>query len=437
MQYERRCLVAHVGWAATNDGPVWATGCGTGSWEGPFLTKMPRRIVRSFRAPDLSKHQMVVEQTHTSLELGPAARWCLTAGIIDPEPPVPSVEAFRAERDLILREGLAPVALRAFGEERNDSAGVAFRDATFRGHLRVMSVDVAGAAYLTTLAQAGIPYVLIKGPAIARLHPAGWPRLYSDIDIVVPKRNFLQAVNYSHADGFEYSERSIPQWRWFDLVCREGINLHSATGGNIDIHHHIPPWALGTTIEPEDVINRSTSSDLSGIPVRMAAPEDLLLISTMHVLNDLWKGKLGLASWRDVVVLMTLLGRARSMMAFERVDLGWLFEIATRRLSVIVPEAGIGASSSMPRPSIVTRLRLSALGWEGNSALSRHRLAWAMRLPIPNALAFLAGTAIPSPQYVRERHGSLRRYWGEGWRETLSTAHGADYRMTTITEKDT
>ena len=53
-----------------------------------------------------------------------------------------------------------------------------------------------------------------------------------------------------------------------------------------------------------------------------------------------------------------------------------------------------------------------------------------------NALLFLAGTLVPSPAYVHSRHGRYRDYWGRGLSETVSTAKGADYRMTTMDDYD-
>jgi ribosome modulation factor len=77
-------------------------------------------------------------------------------------------------------------------------------------------------------------------------------------------------------------------------------------------------------------------------------------------------------------------------------------------------------------------MRVATLGWWNETRATRHRLAWATRLPALNAMAFLAGTAFPSADYVHSRHGSFRNYWKNGWRETVLTAHGSDYRMTTI-----
>ena len=375
---------------------------------------------------------MVTSAAGPLRNLGAAAWWCLTAGMVEPNISAPHVEAFEEECELILREGLAPVALRAFGSGRawkKYPVATLFHQVTVTSQLRSMAVDIKGAALLSRFDEVGLPAAVIKGPAVARLHPSGWPRTYSDIDLVVSKQSFSRAVACSITEGFAYSERTAPPWHWFYRFCREGLNLHSDSGGNIDIHHHIPPWVLGARLTTQDVIERSAPSSFSGVPVRFASTEDLLIVSMLHVLNDLWKGKLGLASWRDVIVVARVLGPSGSAKAVEDAGLEWLFDLVTEALHLALPEIGSFGFPKRAHLRTRTRWRLAALGWGHDSNVSRHRLSWATRLPVPNALAYLAGTAFPAPKYVRTHHGSLRNYWKSGWEETVSTVHGDDYRM--------
>jgi hypothetical protein len=210
------------------------------------------------------------------------------------------------------------------------------------------------------------------------------------------------------------------------------VNLHTAAGGNLDIHHHVPPWSFGTGVRAADVLRRSEPAELCGTPVRFATAPDLLLISALHVLNDLWKGKVGLASWRDVLVVLHRLGDERAREVFAQAGLGWLHDLMVAELARSVPEAGITPPPTPERPRPMERVRLSALGWSGHSMATRQRLAWVARLPVANGLEFLAGTLVPSPRYIRDRHGSYLGYWRRGLSETVATAQGADYRMTTI-----
>jgi hypothetical protein len=306
----------------------------------------------------------------------------------------------------------------------------------FSAEMRSMAADIGGVGVLTALTEQRIAFSLVKGPSMALLHPRGWPRPYADLDILVAPDAYGSAVACAEDLGFTQSERAVPQWTWFGRICREGSNFHSASGGNLDFHHHIPPWSLASNFTVPDIISRSTPRQFYGTEVRFGEPRDLLVISAFHILNDLWKGKLGLASWRDVILLTRALGEADAGFAFERAGVPWLFDLFRAELASELPEAGIGSAPSEPAIPLLARLRLAGLGWANDSSATRHRLAWATRLPPLNALAFLAGSAVPSPTYVRSRHGTYFGYWKRGLVETASTLRGSDYRMTTVDDDE-
>jgi hypothetical protein len=367
--------------------------------------------------------------------MGPAARWCLVAGIASPLPARPTDREFEQETDVIIREGMAAVAVHALNG-RPESQGTpyfaSFRRVAFESEMRAMAADAAGSDVLAALEAEGVPVVVVKGPAAALFHPEGWPRPYADIDVLIPNERYLDGVAVAMRAGFDYSDRSVPQWRWFDRFCREGVNMHSPAGGNIDFHHHVPPWSLGSHLHVRGVIARSYRHALGWHSARFAAPGDLLVVAALHILNDLWKGKLGLASWRDVIAVTRMIGQPKARAAFERAELAWLFDVMAAELARSAPEAGIiGPATPLVLPR-QAKLRLAALGWSNDSSASRHRLAWASRLPPLNSLAFLAGTAVPSAEYIRDRHGSYWLYWKRSMEESVSTFRGSDFRMTTV-----
>lgn len=370
--------------------------------------------------------------------IGPAARWCMVAGVV-PDSPPPPVRAFADEADRIVTEGLSAVAVHALGTlpaYRDDPHVGMFRSVALTTQMKAMAADIGAVPPLVELGRRGLDAVVVKGPAMGRLHPHGWPRAYGDIDLVVTPGDFAAAVRCAEDLGFVQSPRAVPQWPWFNSVCREGINLHSPTGGNLDVHHHIPPWSIGRTLRVEGILERGEPADLCGAPVRFAVPEDLLMISALHILNDLWKGKAGLASWRDVLILMTQLGPERARSAFVGARLRWLHDLVVEEFARSVPESGVVANGVITHPHGAAALRLSALGWSGDTVASRLRISWATRLPVANGLAFLAGSLVPSPGYIKERHGSYIDYWRRGLAETVATTQGSDYRMTTLDDSE-
>jgi hypothetical protein len=363
-------------------------------------------------------------------------------------------ERFDEEFNLIAGEGLAPVAARAFKDrpEHFDSpSGLRFRRIAFDAELREMAVDVRGAEVVAALGAADIPVAIAKGPAIAEFHPDGWPRPYADLDLLVAMSDFSSAVACAEALGFVRPQASVPQWSWFDRRCREAMNPHSNSDGNVDFHHHVPPWKVGLHLPVDVVIARSTVHQFCGTEVRFVRIDDPLVICGLHILNDQWKGKRGLASWRDVILLITMMGVDEARSAFRRARIGWVFDLLmgidhfipngdrplhsfgtvgylVSELAIEVPESGFSASKVHRDPSPIASMRLAMLGWSNDSAVARHRWAWATRLPLLNALAFVGGSAIPSPSYVGSRHESYLHYWRRGIAETASAMSGSDRR---------
>lgn len=361
--------------------------------------------------------------------LGPAVRSCLIAGI----PGIsianaPELRCFEEEESLITREGLAPVALRlldATPEFHDSPIRERFYQAANTAEMNALAADLTAQPFLRKLIRLEVTAVIIKGPAVARFHPHGWPRPYSDLDILVPSSQFDAVMRAAISEGYLYPEYARPPWPWVDRYCREGVNLHGR--GNIDIHHHVPPWVFGARLGAEEVADSGERAGLYGEGTRLASREHSAVIAALHVLNDLWKGRLGLLSWRDVVVLFQSGDPARLKETFGDLELGWLLDLIAVALRSALPDAKVDISGNEPLPlGIAWRMRV--LGWDRTTSLTRHRGAWVARLPWRQAVAFLAASTVPSPSYIRERHGSYPRYWLRAWRETLSTISGADFR---------
>lgn len=367
-------------------------------------------------------------------DIGPAARWCLGAGVFPDWPAPPAPADFDKEADVITREGLSAVAARALRGSETHEASESFsmfsRLAAI-AQMRSMAVDVSGSTVVDALSKATINATIVKGPAVARFHPQGWPRTYIDVDLMVDPLAFDSATTLIRSLGYEVPDNATPQHEWFYRQCREGTNLHSPHGGNIDLHHHISPWALGSRLTASDLYDRSDEVVWCGRPVHMATASDLLVVSALHVLNDLWKSKAGLNSWRDVVVLMYRLGPSDARDAFARVGLAGLHDVMVNHLATWVPAIGLTPVGS-PSLSRSERFQLASLGWSHHHWTTNLRLAWALRVPPRNALAFLAGTAVPSRSYIAKRHGTYRHYWKSGFDEMAATKNGLDFRMTTV-----
>ncbi len=116
---------------------------------------------------------------------------------------------------------------------------------------------------------------------------------------------------------------SEPLWATFDRHCVEGFNFHRSPLGNVDLHHHVSPWQFGKSLDFDTLFDRSDQGEIAGVPVRFASATDALLISCLHVVNDLGKDNPSFNSWRDIAILFDRLGPQSFIRAFEDAGLGW------------------------------------------------------------------------------------------------------------------
>lgn len=357
-------------------------------------------------------------------------RACLEAGVLDSDPAPLTVGILAAELRDVISEGLAPIAMKLLQQDSRNASAVQSRlaSAVLLQEMRSLAADALLDRLCDLFDEAAIPFVVIKGPAVARLHPNGWARPYNDIDLLVEPHQFRPAMDLLLRHQFAYPDTSLPPWSWFDRYCREGLNFHGS--GDVDLHHHLAPWIFGSSLPSATLIKAADHAVVRGRSVPMASPVHSSIIAVLHILNDLWKGQRGLASWRDLLVIVRHVGPDRVRDAFVANDLGWLLRIAADAMEPLFPGVFSGADPLPRRVPARFVWRLRGLGWDRSTSISRQRLAWAIRLPVPQAAAFMVGSGLPSRQYIRCRHGSYRRYWHQAWSEAMSTFSGADHRAT-------
>jgi hypothetical protein len=212
-------------------------------------------------------------------------------------------------------------------------------------------------------------------------------------------------------------------------MVREGVNLHGDSAANLDVHHHLPPWILSTALQTETVIANSKRTLLPILQnTRLACPEHCLVIAALHIVNDRWKGKAGLRSWRDMLVVSEAIGRDATRRAFFDAHLLWLLQLVSSALLPHAPNSVLAGFTDQDLVPPQMALRLRAMAWGNLTWFSRQRIAWAARLPNPNASLFLLGTAVPSRAYVKHNDGSYPKYWFRGIHEVLATFRGGDFR---------
>jgi hypothetical protein len=134
------------------------------------------------------------------------------------------------------------------------------------------------------LAAAGIPIVLLKGAAylLAGL-PAARGRIFSDIDILVPRRALpeveaaLMLGGWASAKKTAYDQRYYRRWM-HELPPLKHIRRHTV----LDVHHAILP--VTARLKPDSAKLLAASRPLKGEPrLHILAPIDMVLHSATHL----------------------------------------------------------------------------------------------------------------------------------------------------------
>ncbi len=137
------------------------------------------------------------------------------------------------------------------------------------------------------LAGLGLPLILLKGAAYAMAGlDAGRGRLFSDIDILVPKARLPEVEAALMMNGWitthhdAYDQRYYRQWM-HELPPMQ----HARRGNSIDVHHAILPETAPVRPDPDSL--RAHARPIDGIPgLAVLAPHDMVLHSAVHLFFD-------------------------------------------------------------------------------------------------------------------------------------------------------
>jgi hypothetical protein len=137
------------------------------------------------------------------------------------------------------------------------------------------------------LAELQLPLLLLKGAAYSAtgLGPAQG-RLFSDIDIMVPKAMLPEVEAALMLHGWignvqdAYDQRYYRQWM-HEIPPLQHMRRHSV----IDVHHAILPETA--RVRPDPALLRAAAVDVPGLPgVQTLAPADMVLHSAVHLFYD-------------------------------------------------------------------------------------------------------------------------------------------------------
>ena len=308
--------------------------------------------------------------------------------------------------------GVALAAAEAHAVQLPPAVGQRLRAGQLAAAVHTMAMEAASARAILALTDAGIPTVVSKGPGIAALCPVPGERTYQDIDVLVAPGDFPRAERLLRDAGFDESVRMQPR-EWFHRRCREAINLVHDDGAALDLHHTVPPWYWGQRIDFASILAHASEQRLGGAKAHIADPVHNLLVSALHVVSDHGRPGHSLRVWRDVAVLANHCDPNEAAAEARRVRLDWWLAFILRELPEAVQPRPLLEALAGAKPQAADRFRLwhllpPAVG-------SRHQVGVVFRLPVPNGIAFLAGTAYPSRDAIALRLGrpaSAPQWWG-------------------------
>jgi hypothetical protein len=352
--------------------------------------------------------------------IGPVTEAALF-GDLEGSPPAPSdPSAWDRELPALLHHRLAGLALAAALRNEvqlHEETRSQLHASQLRSTARALAVESTALEAIGALDARGIPAVVTKGPGIATAYPQRSLRPYGDLDALVHPEWFEVALRVLHTLGYEeYFDGGEPR-SYFDRYCREGVNLVREDGGSIDLHHHVPPWVFGERLRFAQLYAASSEEEVAGGRVRVVDPAHNLLIAALHVISDrrVYPGH-KLLTWRDVVTLAHACDAEVAATEARRMELDWYLAFILRQVPASMRPRALVQRLGHPRLRRTDAFRLRRLLPPGIG--SRHQIAQAFRLPLPNAGLFLAGYVVPSREFLERRFGSRRAYlaW---WRDAF------------------
>ena len=169
---------------------------------------------------------------------------------------------------------------------------------------------------------------------------------------------------------------------------------------------------VGQHLAPDHIVDYASDTAVLRFRLPLARPVHNLLIAALHIVSDKEDPGATIRIWRDIVLLTrhVELAEAQREAKTARLD-GWLRWIITMLPAPLQPPGWLDSLAS-GSTTLAGQRRLHRLITSPAAQYSATR--HALRLPIPNACLYVAGTALPSPAFLRSREAeasTLGRWW--------------------------
>lgn len=246
------------------------------------------------------------------------------------------------------------------------------------------------------LESAGIPFLVVKGPAVEALaYRRPRIRFYQDLDIIVRRQEFAAALELFEANGAEVAD---PNWPYHAEHVAGELRLST----NVDLHWHLlffHELRHTTGISMDEIFSRRRSVSLVGTTVLTTDPADTLIHLCLHAclaggsrliwLKDIERAIANdLQGWDDVV--------ERSLRWRVNQFVGAMLMRSRTMVGTPVPDDVIATLL----PNSAWRTTLAAADRLFSVAIPRRRetpatlVAQGMQVDVSSTLGFLAKVAV-------------------------------------------
>jgi hypothetical protein len=149
--------------------------------------------------------------------------------------------------------------------------------------IRSLTVDLLTGRVISSLRRAGIPTILLKGPAVARwLYDEGAARSYVDTDLLLAPDDFPAAERVLVGLGFEREGLGTIRDDW----PRHARTWLRSDGANVDLHRTF----VGVGVTPaelwETLSAQTETMRVGGVDVDVLRPAARALIVALHAAKD-------------------------------------------------------------------------------------------------------------------------------------------------------
>ncbi len=143
-----------------------------------------------------------------------------------------------------------------------------------------LAIDRASAEAVVALRDAGVPSILLKGPSFdALLYDPSEPRLYTDIDLLIPSGGEASAHAVLEALGYRQRSEREPE----AVAEHATVWKRSADGMSVDLHWTLNGVPATAEVDPWEVLAADTDSmEVGGTTVEVLSEPGRALHVAIH-----------------------------------------------------------------------------------------------------------------------------------------------------------